>query len=192
MKNILLIGCGGHCKSVIDVIEQEGVYRIKGLVNSPDSNIQEVSGYPVIGSDFDLKDLSEEYTYAFIAVGQIYSPDLRISLFKNLKQLGFKLPKIISPLSYVSKSSSVSEGSIVMHHSIINANSFIGRNCIINSKALIEHDCIVNDFCHISTNVTINGGVNVGEKSFIGSGSTTKEGISIEDSSFIKAGSVVK
>ena len=33
MNNIILIGGGGHCHSVIDVIEQEGRFRIKGIVD---------------------------------------------------------------------------------------------------------------------------------------------------------------
>ncbi|MBT5400056.1 acetyltransferase, partial [bacterium] len=36
MNDILLIGGGGHCKSVIDVIEQEGRFNIAGIVERPD------------------------------------------------------------------------------------------------------------------------------------------------------------
>ena len=34
MKKIVLIGGGGHCKSVIDVIEQEGQFTIVGIVDN--------------------------------------------------------------------------------------------------------------------------------------------------------------
>ena len=33
MKDILLIGGGGHCKAVIDVIEQEGQFNIIGIID---------------------------------------------------------------------------------------------------------------------------------------------------------------
>ena len=36
MKEIILIGGGGHCKSVIDVIESEGQFEIVGIVDKPD------------------------------------------------------------------------------------------------------------------------------------------------------------
>ena len=36
MNDIILIGGGGHCKSVIDVIEQEGKFKIAGIVDKPD------------------------------------------------------------------------------------------------------------------------------------------------------------
>ena len=33
MKKIILVGGGGHCKSVIDVIEQENKFKISGIVD---------------------------------------------------------------------------------------------------------------------------------------------------------------
>ena len=32
--NIILVGGGGHCASVIDVIEQQGKYTIKGIIDT--------------------------------------------------------------------------------------------------------------------------------------------------------------
>jgi len=191
MKNIILIGGGGHCKSVIDVIEQEGRFEIAGIVDKPELLGSNVYGYPIIGNDSDLDSLSKRYQYALITVGQIKSPSLRVKLFDLATKAGFTLPSIISPNAYVSKHSSIGNGVIVMHNAIVNASTFIGDNCIINSKALIEHDCSISKHCHISTNATINGGVTVESRCFVGSGSTTKELITISENSFIKAGSLV-
>jgi sugar O-acyltransferase (sialic acid O-acetyltransferase NeuD family) len=191
MNDILLIGGGGHCKSVIDVIEQEGRFNIVGIVEKPDFLETDVLGYQIIGNDSDLGDLAKKYEYALITVGQIKSPSLRIKLFDLATKAGFTLPNIISPNAYVSKHSSIGKGVVVMHNAIVNANASIGDNCIINSKALIEHDCLISKNCHISTNVTINGGVTVESGCFIGSGAITKELITISEDSFIKAGSLV-
>jgi len=192
LKEILLLGGGGHCKSVIDVIEQEGKFKIAGII---DNNLKlgtKILDYEVIGKDEDLEKLRKKFNYAFITVGQIKSPDIRIKLFNLLKSLDYELPVIISPLAYVSKYSEIEEGSVIMHHALINANTKIGKNCIINTKALIEHDAKVEDFCHISTGAIINGGVIVRKNSFIGSNSVCKEYIKIKENSFIKAGSLVK
>ena len=35
---IILIGGGGHCKSCIDVIEQEGRFTIAGIVDMPEKS----------------------------------------------------------------------------------------------------------------------------------------------------------
>ena len=192
MKDIVLIGGGGHCKSVIDVIEQEGKFKIVGIVDKPELLDSKVLGYSVIGNDSDLSSLVKKYQCALITVGQIKSPDLRIKLFSLANKVGFFLPSIISPRAYVSKHAVVGKGTIVMHDVLINTNAKIGDNCIINTKSIVEHGSNIGDHCHISTNAVINGDVVVGSGSFIGSGAVTKEGIRINDNFFAKAGSIIK
>ena len=187
---ILLIGGGGHCKSVIDVIELEGKYTIAGIIDKKELIGTDVLGYKVIGCDNDLPNLFQKYKYAIVTVGQIKSNALRVKLFSRLKEIGYKLPIVISPLAYVSQHSSVNEGTVVMHHALVNSGVKIGKICIINTKSLIEHDSIIEDNCHISTASVINGGVTVKENTFFGSNATSKEYIEIND--FVKAGSIVK
>jgi sugar O-acyltransferase (sialic acid O-acetyltransferase NeuD family) len=190
MKNIILLGAGGHCKSVIDVIEQEGTYKIAGIIDKKELLGTKVLGYKVIACDDDLNILFKKYKYAIITVGQIQSNTIRVKLFKLLKDIGYTLPTIISPLAYVSKHSIIGEGTIVMHHALINAEATISKNCIINTKALVEHNSYIEEHCHISTSSVINGGVLVKANTFVGSNATSKEYIEI--GSFIKAGSVAK
>lgn len=189
-EQILLIGGGGHCKSVIDVIEQEGRFNIAGIIDKKEFIGQKVLGYEVIGCDDDLSVLRKQYHYACITLGQIKTPQIRIKLFAQLKQLDYALPVIISPLAYVSKHAHIEEGTIVMHHALVNANVKVGKNCIINTKALIEHDAIIEDNCHISTGAIVNGSVHVKEATFYGSNATCKESVIV--GGFIKAGSVAK
>ena len=48
MKKILLIGGGGHCKSVIDVIEQEGQFQIVGIIDKAELFGTDVLGFEVV------------------------------------------------------------------------------------------------------------------------------------------------
>jgi sugar O-acyltransferase (sialic acid O-acetyltransferase NeuD family) len=192
MNEIILIGDGGHCKSVIDVIEQEGQFKVAGVVGSSDKVGKEVLGYKVLGDDSNLEELSKNYSYALVTLGQIFTSDKRINLYSQLTKYGFILPKVISPRAYVSKYSVIGSGTVVMHDAVVNANAIVGDNCIINSKALIEHDSTINHHCHISTNAIINGNVLIGEGSFIGSGAVVCNSLTIKKNSFIKAGVIVK
>ena len=191
-KEIVLIGGGGHCKSVIDVIELTNQFVIVGIVDKPEHYGKNVLGYPIIGDDSNLKSLAAKYDYAFVSVGQIRSSEARERLFKLAIDSGFKLPSIISPRAYVSNHSSIGSGTVVMHDVTINSGTYIGDNCIINSGSLIEHDCTIYNHNHVSTNVTVNGAVTIEEKCFIGSGAITNNSTIIKTKSFIKAGSIVK
>lgn len=188
---ILLIGGGGHCKSCIDVIEQEGRFAIAGIIDLPEKKDQKILGYPVIGTDDDLPHLAAEYKYFLITLGQIKSPDTRIALFEKIRSLGGTFPVIISPLAYVSKHATVEQGTIVMHKALVNTGAAVGKNCIINTRALIEHDAVIRDHCHIATNAVINGGCKVGEGSFFGSTALAREYIEIGTRCVVGAGSKV-
>jgi len=190
--SIILIGGGGHCKSCIDVIEQEGRFTIKGIIDMPEKKGEKILGYPVIGNDDDLTEFINSNTHFLITLGQIKSAQRRKELYKLLDSKGAKLPIIISPGAYVSKHAIIEEGTIIMHGALINANAKVGKNCIINTKSLIEHDVEIGNHCHISTGAIINGHVKVGDETFIGSGAVTKENIIIAAKSFIKANSIVK
>jgi sugar O-acyltransferase (sialic acid O-acetyltransferase NeuD family) len=191
-ENIILIGGGGHCSSVIDVIEQQGVYRIAGIVDVKEKKGQKLLGYKIIGCDDDLPKLSGEYRNFIITLGHLKSPKRRIEIFNKLIQLEVEMPAIVSPLAYVSNYAIIGYGTIVMHMAQVNASAIIGNNCIINSKALVEHNAVIGNHCHISTGVLINGGTKVGDSSFIGSGTVCREYIEIPAGSFIKANSLVK
>lgn len=189
-NRIILIGGGGHCRSVIDVLEQEGRFSIYGIIDIAENIGKEILGYKIIGTDEDLPALRKEVQNALITAGYIRDINLRIKLYNLAESLAYNLPNIISPLAYVSKYAVLGKGNVVMHHAIINAGARVGNNCIINTKALVEHDAVVEDHCHISTGAIVNGGVVVREGTFFGSNATSRQ--YCEVSGFIKAGSVVK
>lgn len=191
MEPLILLGGGGHCKSCIDVIEQEGSYRIEGVLDKPEKLGQIVLGYEIIGSDDDLPEMIRKYKNVLICIGQIKSPNSRIELFKKTRELGANLPIIVSPLAHVSEYAKISSGTIIMHHAVVNADAKIGENCIINTKALVEHDAAIGDHCHIATNAVVNGGATISYGAFVGSNATIREGVEIGMNSVIGAGKVV-
>lgn len=188
---IILIGGGGHCKSCIDVIEQEGRYKIIGILDLPELVGTKILGYDIIGTDDDLPAFIKTVSNYLITVGQIKSASKRFRLFTLVKNANGELPVIISPDAYVAKSAKIKEGTIIMHHVIVNAEAQVGIGCIINTKSLIEHEVIIGDFNHISTGVIINGQTKVGNRCFIGSNSVVANNVDIVDDCVISAGSQI-
>ena len=81
MKKIILIGAGGHCKSCIDVIEEEKKFEIVGIIDN--FRKKSIFGYPVIGKDKDLLKVRKMTKYALITVGQIKSSASRRKYMQN-------------------------------------------------------------------------------------------------------------
>lgn len=188
---IILVGGGGHCKSCIDVIESEGRFQIKGIIDLPNLLGSKTMGYPVIGNDDDLPEFIKQGYSFLVTMGHMGNSNRRNVLFEKIISLGGKLPVIIAPTAHVSESAKMEQGTIIMHQTLVNSESIIGENCIINTKAIIEHDAEVGDHCHISTSAVINGNCIIGNRTFIGSGTIIKHGISVIENTILGAGSLV-
>ena len=189
-RNLILIGGGGHCKSVIDVAESAG-YNILGILDMPEDIGKSVLDYKVIGTDDDIPLFAGKSEF-IITVGFIKSPAIRMRIFDKVREAGGKLATIIASTAHVSRYASLGEGTVVMHQAVVNAGARIGENCIINTFCNIEHDAVIGDQCHISTGTMVNGDCKVGKMCFIGSQSVLANGISICDDVIVGAGSLVR
>jgi sugar O-acyltransferase (sialic acid O-acetyltransferase NeuD family) len=190
--SLILIGAGGQARACIDVVEQEGIYEIAGLIGLPQEVGNKSFGYEVIATDTQLGELVDQHQFALISIGQVQTAEHRIRLFSQAQDAGFAFPSVISPTAYVSPHASIGIGTLVMHGAIVNAGASVGKNCIINSNSLVEHDAQVEDHCHVSTGAIINGNTYIGLGSFIGSRAVIKEGISIGANSIVGMGLTVR
>ena len=190
MQNILLVGFGGHARSVADCIEQTGKYQIIGYTDEKKANPD--NGYAYLGNDDELARIFESGTHlAAVTVGQLGPDRTRHKLYERLKQIGFELPVIIDPSAIVADHVVIEEGTFVGKGAIINSNSHIGKMCIINTGALCEHDNVIGDFCHIAVRAVSSGMVTIGSNSFIGANATIIQGVNLGNEVVIGAGSVV-
>ena len=200
--NLILIGGGGHCKSVLDIVirtkQYDNIYILDPKI-APGTKI--LGCATVIGNDDLLHPLYQRgEKYAFVSVGSIKSSILRSKLYYSVLDIGFNVPNIIDPSSVVSISSVLGgtgderkkgAGIFIGKAAIINADVLIDRGVIINTAAVIEHECRIGAFSHISVNAVLCGQVEIGEYSFIGAGSTVIQGIKIGSNTIVGAGSVV-
>lgn len=189
-RPLILVGGGGHCKSVIDVAESAG-YTILGILDKPEEVGRQVLDYKVIGTDDEIPQFVAKADFV-ITVGQIKSNAIRRRIAQRIELAGGHLATIIASDATVSRYATVGEGTVILHKCVVNADAHIGRNCIINTMVNIEHEVSVGDFCHISTGTMVNGMTTVGDDCFIGSGSVLYNCISIPAGSIIQAGSIVR
>ena len=69
MKELILVGAGGHCLSCIDVIELQNKYKIVGLIDKKPQNKK--FNYKILGKDEDLKKIFKKYKTALVTLGYI-------------------------------------------------------------------------------------------------------------------------
>lgn len=189
MEDLVLVGYGGHAKSVADCIECQGKYRIIGYTD----NVARDSEYLYLGSDEVLEQYyNDGIKNAAVGVGFIRENNIRERLFQVLKKIGYRLPIIIDPSAVVSESAKIEEGSFVGKMAVVNAEARIGKMAIINSKALVEHECVIGDYSHIAVTAVLCGQAKIGKASFIGANSTILQCVELPDNVIVPAGITVR
>jgi len=189
---LLLIGGGGHCRSVIDSIDTS-IYGDIVIIDLPEKVGQVISNIKIVGTDNELQDLFLcGYTNASITISNLASQRKRVEIYKKLKSFGYTFPTIIDATAIVSDTNTViEEGVFIGKGVIINTSVHIGAFSIINSGAVIDHDVKVGRFSHIAPGAILSGYVMVGDYSHVGTGSSVIQSVSIGNRTIIGAGSVV-
>lgn len=189
MKDIIIIGAGGHASVIIDIIEcmknNKHQVRIKGLLDDSKDKTH-FMGYKILDKVKNAHLYNSKDTEFIIAIG---SNEVRKSISKKLQNLKYFIA--IHPTAIIGSNVDINKGTVVMPRAIINANTIIGKHVIINSGAIVEHDNKIKDFVHISPGSTLAGGVEVGESTQVGANSTIIPLIKIGCNSVIGAGSTV-
>lgn len=201
MEPIILVGGGGHCKSVIEAAESarlpDGtpVYKIAGILDTLDKVGADVLGYPVIGTDDDIPALIAQMPGMrfVITIGHIKSADLRRAIAARILAAGGQFATVVASTAHVSRHAVLGAGTVVLHGAMVNAGAVIGEGCIINTLANVEHDAVIGDYCHISTGAMVNGDCAVAQGVFLGSQSVMLNGVRIGgEGSIVAAASFVR
>lgn len=179
MKQLIIIGAGGHGKVVADIAKKNGYEDIRFLDDN--EKLSECGGYPVIGRSSD----SSKYRCdMFVAIG---NAEIRQ---KIQEQLG-NIATLIHPDAVIADDVKIGAGSVVMAGTVINSGAIIGRGCVINTGSSVDHDCILGDYVHISVGAHLAGAVEVRERTWVGIGAIVSNNLTICSDCMIGAGAVI-
>ena len=83
MEQIVLIGSGGHAKSIVDSIGKSNALQIAGFIDKKEDSTYR--NYQVIGKDEDLLQIYEKVHKAFISIGFLGHSSLRNVIYDRGK-----------------------------------------------------------------------------------------------------------
>jgi sugar O-acyltransferase (sialic acid O-acetyltransferase NeuD family) len=191
MKEIVVIGGGGHARVVISTLKKQGMYRILGYTDLADRGVLLGVGY--LGDDGALEDLARRSSSccAAIGVGSVAADRKREDLFCLIERLGLSLPVVLSPNAIVNEGVTLGRGTVILDGAVINPGCQVGCGVIINTNSTVEHDCAIEDFVHVAPGAVLSGGVRVGRRTLIGAGATVRQSVQICGDCTIGAGAAV-
>lgn len=181
LTGMLILGFGGHARSVADVALASGVTQLC-FVDANARPGESFCSFPVKSSlDFELP---EDWA-VFPAAGDNKK---RMEQCEWILQQGLRLATLISPCATIGVGAHISEGTFIGHHAHVGPMASVGRGCIVNTGAIIEHECVVGAYSHISVGAVVAGTTRIGDRCFLGAGSTVIDGLRVTDDVMLGAG----
>ena len=172
-----LLGCGGHARSVADVILASSPAAEILFVDNGARPQEQIMGFPVVPeAPLDAKR---------------FGPSIGNNLMRAEWCAGKELVSVISRHAHIGRDAKIGRGVFVGNAVHIGPQARIGEGTIVNTAAVVEHNVFVGRYCHIAPNSTICGGVEIGDYAMIGAGAVIKPLIKIASDVVVGAGAVV-
>ena len=193
MKNVVIIGAGGHGREVADILrhqarEGEAVAPLGFVDESAELHGREVDGLPVLGGWSWFEGARPEGLAVVCAVG---TPSVCEKLTERAAALGLAFARAISPLACVSSRARLGEGVTLFPHAVVNVGAVLGDYAILNLGATVSHDTDVGPCCNVNPGARLAGNVRVGAGCYVGMGAQVIQGVSVGAGATIGAGAVV-
>ena len=185
---LLIIGSGGHGRSVLGAALAAGAYgEVEFATNADDPD--PIEGFRILDErKLGVEEMRKRYSAVFVAIGD---NEARLEKLRGLLVAGLETPSIVHPSASVSPLASIGAGTFVGPGAFVNPFARVGIGCIINTGAVVEHDCRVSEGAHLSPNAAIGGGAEVGEGSWLCIGSCMADHVSFPAWSVLAAGSAL-
>ena len=191
-NKLVLIGGGGHCKSVLDAVIRSNDFSEIVIVDNGMSVGTMVLGCRVAGNDEMLPKLfTAGFKNAFISIGSIRSTNKRRDVVLRAGKIGFNFPVVTDPSAVIASSALIEPGVFIGKNAVVNAGAVVEKMAIVNTGAVIEHDCRIGEFTHISVKAAVCGGTVIGRDVFVGANATIIQGVRIGMKSIVGAGSII-
>lgn len=182
-ETLLLVGAGGLGRVAL---EHASVDYDCAFVD--DADINEVDGVKVVGKIADIDRLFPEYQKLVVTIG---NNNIRESIYRAAKAIGFSFPNIVASSAYISPHAKIGCGCIILNNVVIQNNAVLGDGAVINPGVELHHDCTVGNNVLIYTNSVIRSLTHVGDRAWIGSTVSISTRAVVDADAIINDGSVV-
>lgn len=169
MRTLLILGAGGHGKSVAEAALLSGEWSKVFFLDDAWPEVTEALGCEVLGKVADIESVASRCQGAIAAVGNNAVREQWIDL---IELAGIDLVSITHPKAWVSPSAVVGAGTAVMAGAVVGTVSEVGKGVIINANATVDHDVVMEELSHIGVGVQLAGGVRVGARAWLQAGSS--------------------
>ncbi len=184
-ENILIMGSGAQIYDVIELIENNSNFTIKGIVDY--DKTKKIPNYDFISEDDKFVERCNELktNNIFCCFGWIYDLNKRLEKYDYLKNLGFKFPSFIDKSAKIYKNVEIKQGVVIFPNCTVGSNVIIQDFGIINHNAILSHDTILGVNSHLCPGSAVASNCKIGKNVCIGMNASVHFNMQIDDDKII-------
>lgn len=186
MHDLLILGAGGHGRTLYETARMLGFADIVFLDDSPSSYNE--TNQRIIGKISDLKLHLSQAKNVIIGIG---NNCVREQLYDQIISTGIYPITLIHPSAFVSPSAEIACGSVVLAGAVVGANAKLGVSTIVNSHSTVDHDSVLGDFAHLGVGVHLAGSASIGKSAFLQAGTVGGFKAKVDEYSVCPAGTIL-
>ncbi|MBB1603849.1 acetyltransferase [Variovorax sp. UMC13] len=185
MKRLLIIGAGGHGRTVAEAVLLGQEYELTAFLDDAPDGVQLLGGIPVWGGTSELASCRGQVDAVVVAIGR---NALRETLHAYVAAVGFPLATVVHPRAIVSPSALIGPGCAVMAGAVIGTQACLAEGAIANCGAVVDHDCLVEAFGHLGVGACMSGGSALGRGAWLQAGAVLGYGVKVPAGQVLRAG----
>ena len=184
-RQLVILGHGGHAKSVADAAESAGfaVIGFLGLAEGQQPNY----GSSALQS---LEDIDLESTEIALGIGANFIREQAAADVVSSHPRA-RFVTIIHVTAWVSPLAEISPGSVVLAHAAAGPGAKLGFGAVLNTGSSLDHDSTLQSFASLGPGARTGGDVSIGERTAIGLQSGVLQGRGVGRDSVVGAKSLV-
>ena len=189
VRNIVLIGGGGHAVCVLDLLERQAAAKsVLGYVDRARSGLE----LEYLGTDQAfIEEFHPRSTELSLLMAIGTETRVRTKLYSLFKSRGFSFGTLVDESAVISSTAQLGEGCVIFPNAVVGPAVALGDNVVIHSGAVVEHESVIGPHSFVCPGAVISGRCRIGEAAMIGAGATLIDNVSLADRCILAAGAVL-
>lgn len=197
MQNLVIVGISDTADRIFRFVERYNLFHVLGC--TVNKEYMPKTGMAIVGGQerkvYPLEELDQyidkENDLLFVAVLWNRLNADRRKLYQKVKDMGYKLANIISPMACV-RGEIKGDNCWISDGVFLQEKTMVGNDVFIMDNAMIGHRSMIEDHVFVTIRATICGSVTIGEQSYIGANSAVFDEVKIGKKCLIGGATIVK
>lgn len=189
MRDLIIVGAGGHGREVLDIVEavnaERPTWRFLGFLDDGHPPVDRLvrRSARLLGPVSDLAEIDAAYV---VGIGD-GGARRQVDVLAGARQAAV----LVHPLASIGADVEMGPGCVLAAGARVTTNVRLGRHVHLNVAAVVSHDCRIGDYATLSPGASVNGACILGEEVLLGTGVVVTPGREVGSGAWVGAGGVV-